>query len=490
MVQLRDYQQRGVDDIRRAFGRGVRRLIYTAPTGAGKTVMFSYITRGAEQKGNRVYILLHRRFLVQQVASALHAQGVPHGILMGGYSVADAQVQVASVPTVVARLDKLPEPGLIVVDEAHHAVARQWTKILDHWPRAKVLGVTATPERLDGKGLGDVFDDLVHGPSVQELIDKGWLAPFDLYAPPEKVDLSQIKTERGDFKKGDLEAATDQQAITGDAVEHYRQHLQGRPAIAFCVTVDHARHVAERFQAAGFRAAYVDGSMKTAERERRVDGLRTGKIQVLTSCDLISEGFDVPATAGAILLRPTKSRQLYFQQVGRALRPKDGARAVILDHVGNSHRHGLPSTPIEWTLEGSKGGQGPTLSTCKRCYAVFSPDEKPTVPLECPDQQGAACGMLGKSSDGDGAGGREVPAQQQGQLEKLDEEPAWAAGINIRTAGKEELGWLVENAESIAQLKHIQRVRGYKNGWLYYKLRDKGWLPEKKGQKAQEGATA
>ena len=364
-------------------------------------------------------------------------------------------------------------------------MAQQWKTILDHWSRAKVLGVTATPERLDGKGLGDVFGDLVHGPSVQELIDKGWLAPFDLYAPPEKIDLSQIKTEKGDFRKGDLEAATDQKAVTGDAVEHYRQHLNGRPAIAFCVTVDHARHVAELFRAAGFRADHVDGSMNTVERNQRVDGLRTGQIQVLTSAELISEGFDVPATAGAILLRPTKSRQLYLQQVGRAMRPKDGARAVILDHVGNSHRHGLPSTPIIWTLEGSKGKQAPALTTCKTCYAVFSPDERPSVALECPDQQGEDCPMLATESESEGGGGREMPQQQAGQLEKLDEEPAWAAGINIRTAGKEEITWLVENAETIGQLKHIQKIRGYKPGWLCYAMRGKGWLSEKRKEAAE-----
>ena len=172
---LRDYQTTGVADIRRHFARGVRRVLYQAPTGSGKTVLFAFIVESAVARGNRVVILAHRQEIVDQISAALTSLGVPHGIIAAGYDETPAPVQVASVATLVRRLDRLCGIDLIVVDEAHHAVAGTWRKILAAAPQAKVFGVTATPERLDGKGLSDVFETLVLGPTISELVDGRYL---------------------------------------------------------------------------------------------------------------------------------------------------------------------------------------------------------------------------------------------------------------------------------------------------------------------------
>ena len=239
---------------------------------------------------------------------------------------------------------------------------------------------------------------------MADLIRDGVPAGYDFFAPPTKMDLSGIKTKMGDFAIDELAALVDKQAITGDAVEHYRTHLQGRPAIAFCITVQHSQHVAEQFRAAGFRATSVDGSMTKAERKERIEGIGDGTYQVLTSCELISEGVDVPVVSGAILLRPTKSLGMYLQQVGRVLRPKpDGNRAVILDHVANVRIHGMPCTPHEWKLENDKAKGCAPMAVCEECYRAFAvtpgwkEERKPCGPPDC---------LFAKPAVG---GGREIP---------------------------------------------------------------------------------
>ena len=307
---LRSYQVEGVAAIRAAFTQ-CRRVLFVLPTGGGKTVCFAFITAHAAAKGNRVIVLAHRQEITDQISIALSAQGVPHGRIQPGHKPTDDLVQVGMVQTVARRLDAIPAPTLLVIDECHHAVAGTWTKITAAWPNAKVLGVTATPERLDGVGLRDAFDQLVVGPDVRELIDAGYLAPFRYLAPHTPIDLSGVRSLGGDFNSADLEDALDQDGITGDVVAHYLKHLAGRTAIAFCVTVAHAEHVAQRFRDAGISAASIDGTMSSDQRHNLVDKLRTGELRVLTSCEIISEGFDAPAVGGAILLRPTQSFALF-----------------------------------------------------------------------------------------------------------------------------------------------------------------------------------
>ena len=461
---LRDYQQTLIAGIRQSFA-GHQRVLAVAPTGSGKTVCFAYITSGAAAKGNTVYIVAHRAEIVAQISVALDALGVRHGRIQPGHTRTDDPVQVAMIQTLARRIGKIPAPKLLVIDESHHAVASTYATVTAAWPGVKILGVTATPARLDGRGLGTAFDSLVLGPTVAGLIEAGHLAKFRYLAPPQQADLSHLRTVAGDFNIADMAEAMDKTLITGDAVGHYRDHLAPRAAIAFCVSVDHAQHVAEQFCAAGYRAASVDGRMGTAERLDRIQGIGNGQYQVLTSCELISEGVDVPVVGGAILLRPTKSLGMFLQQVGRVLRPKpDGSDAVILDHVGNVHRHGMPDADRVWTLDSKKKKPKTDISiaTCEVCFTAFASDRpgwKKTA--ECPRMVPPA-GCILEITEGDG---RLPPEQVDGQLEVITATPAWAFGRDIR---KEPLAKILPFARTKEQLRAIAMARGYKVGWVHY----------------------
>lgn len=385
---LRDYQKSAIDDLRVAYRDGAKAPLLVLPTGGGKTYVFCEIARAARKRGN-VLILVHRAELLAQSSASLSALGVPHGCVAPRHVWDPTErVQVASVQALVRRFDRLAAdawaPALIIVDEAHHATAGTWRKILAQWPTARVLGVTATPCRSDGAGLGDVFDAMVEGPQIDELIGLGHLVPPVVYAPPGAPDLTGMRRRGGDYDTAALAQAVDTSAFTGSAVAHYARLVAGAPAVAFCANVAHARHVAEEFRNAGWRAESLDGTMADADRKRLIDQLGRGEINVLTSCDIVSEGTDIPVIAAAILLRPTQSTGLYLQQVGRALRTSPGKDcAVIIDHVNNSGRHGMPDERREWSLDGDGSAAvaraiGP--KTCLGCYMQYYPPTR----AECP----------------------------------------------------------------------------------------------------------
>lgn len=358
-MELRPYQVQAVAELRDCYRRGARAPLYQLPTGGGKTVVFCHISEGATKRGKSVWIVVHRQELLYQCSRALEGLGVMHGLIAPGFTPGIEHVQVASVQTLVKRLDsgRAAPPDLIVLDEAHHATAGSWRKIIEACPNSRLLGVTATPVRLDGQGLGvaggGVFDALVSGPTIPELIAQGFLSPPVVYAPPTQLDLSGVRMVGGDYAQGEIGRRMDKPTITGDVVAHYRRICNGAPAIAFCASVEHAKHVAADFRGAGFRAESLDGKMPDGQRKTLIDELGRGHLNVLTSCDIVSEGTDIPVVMAAILLRPTASMGLYLQQVGRALRPAPGkTRAVILDHVGNCLRHGLPDEDREWSLAG------------------------------------------------------------------------------------------------------------------------------------------
>lgn len=381
-MQLRDYQERAINEVRDSFRRGNRRVLLVSPTGSGKTLMFSWISAGMARNNKRITIIAHRRELLKQISKALKAVGVRHSILAGGtIGMPRSNVVVASVFTLAKRLSKFPAPDLIIGDEAHHFTPQStWGKVVMAFPNAHVLGVTATPERLDGKGLGLLFDDMVMGPSVAELTEQGFLSPAEVYAP-SKPDLSNTRTRMGDYVTADLEGAMDKPSITGSAVAHYQKLADGRRAIAFCVSVKHAKDVAADFIRAGYRASHIDGGMDDRERDGVLAKFETGEIQILTSCDLVSEGFDLPAVEVAIMLRPTKSLSLYLQQAGRAIRISPGKeKTIILDHAGNTKMHGFIDDPREWVLTSENvrkkrtdGEVAATVRSCPKCFAEHRP---------------------------------------------------------------------------------------------------------------------
>lgn len=458
MVTLRPYQQSAVDQVRQAF-RSHRSCLFVLPTGGGKTVTFSYITANAAKRGTRVGIFVHRAELVQQVSDTLGDFGVKHGIIAAGAPMQRGlNCYVVSTQTYARRIPQIPKFDLAIVDEAHHCVAGStWAAALGHSPSAKILGVTATPERLDGRGLGDVFETMVQGPTVRELIDAGALSDYRLIVPPA-VNLGGLHTRMGDYVRGEAAALMDKPTITGDAIGHYRRHADGKRAVAFCVTVAHAQHVASEFMAAGMSAVAIDGGMDKVLRRDAVKDFKAGRIRVLTSCDLISEGFDLPAIEAAILLRPTQSLGLYLQQVGRALRVHPGKdRAVILDHVGNSGavengrfiaKHGMPDDERTWSLEGrliekrAASDQVAAGRQCPKCYAM----NRPGAPS-------CSCGHVFV------ADGRTIE-QVDGTLHEVDLEAERAAAHRERMKQQAD-------ARSLDQLTELGRLRGMKDpaGW-------------------------
>lgn len=460
MVALRDYQTDLVGNIRTAFASH-RRVLAVAPTGSGKTVTFAYITDAASAKGNSVYIVAHRAEIVEQISGALDGFGVRHGRIQPGHKMTLDPVQVAMVQTLARRLDRVPAPSLLVVDEAHHTNAGTWQTVCDAWPKTKILGFTATPKRLDGKGLGRSFDEMIMGPEVADLIAMGFLARFTYLAPPSKADLSKIQTRMGDYAVDELAAIMDRAVITGDCIEHYRKYLDGRPAIAFCCSVSHAENVAAQFQDAGYRAASVDGKMDRAERHARIRGIGDGSLNVLTSCELISEGVDVPVVAGAILMRPTKSVGMFLQQCGRVLRPKpDGSAAVILDHVGNISRHGMPDAHREWSLADRKKKPGPPTATCDTCYRVFSVYPGWMDAVDCDMDRPPGCVLLPKAAP------REIETAD-GMLEEIAAAPEWSHGIILSSAKGDEYKRMLRLASTQERLQEVATARGYKSSWVW-----------------------
>jgi DNA repair protein RadD len=370
---LRDYQTTDIAAPRECYTQGRNAPLYQLPTGGGKTVVFATITSAASAKGKHVLVVVHRRELLKQASAKLSWAGVPHGLIAAGFKPdPDQLVQVCSIRTVIRRLGKVGEFDLIIFDKAHHCQAETWKKLIAAKPKAMLLGVTATPCRADGKGLGiedgGCFDLLVIGPSIADLVKEGYLSPVHSFVPAQRIDLRGVRTQAGDYVANDLAKAVDTAAITGDAVAQYTKRAAHKPAIAFCATIAHAEHVAEQFREAGYRSVCVHGGTPALERDRAIAGLGNGEVEVLTSCDLISEGLDVPALHCVILLRPTKSFGLHMQQIGRGMRVAPGKDALIVnDHVGNCIDHGLPTSPRQWSLKGVEKPDGPALQW--RCPA-------------------------------------------------------------------------------------------------------------------------
>jgi len=453
---LRPYQSAAVEQLRAAYRRGKRAPVYTLPTGGGKTLVFSYITRNAVNHGSRVLILVHRAELLRQASTTLTRWGVDHGCISPHYPTTSQMVQVASVQTVVRRLHRIAPPNLIIVDEAHHVVAGSWQKVIEAFPRARLLGVTATPARLDGIGLGihsgGAFDELIVGPSIGDLIADGFLVKPRVFASPRHIDFSRMRTVAGDFARDDAERVMRGNEIVGDAVEHYARICPGVPAIAFCVTIEAAKEVTARFTQAGWRARRIDGTMGDGERQAIVAALAEGDLDVMVSVDLVSEGFDVPSCGAAILLRPTQSTTLFLQQVGRSLRPAPGKTcAFILDHAGNVARHGLPQEPRDWTLDGRQIREhGPAVKQCPECFAMV-----PSAALVC-DECGYHWPVPGQ---GDNA---RVVEQVGGELIELTPE--------IIEAHRRQRHEEVARATTREELLRLARSRGYAPGWVGHVL--------------------
>ncbi|MEO5375641.1 MAG: DEAD/DEAH box helicase [Alphaproteobacteria bacterium] len=449
----RPYQVAAIQAVREAM-RHHRRVLLQLPTGAGKTFVAATVAKGAHAKGRRVVFLVHRAELVDQTSRTFAEEGIPHGVIAagpaGGRWMGNEPVIVASVQTLARRLDAVPAPDLLFVDEAHHAAAGTWQRILNAWPEAWAVGLTATPERLDGRGLVGAFEAMVTGPSVAELIRDGYLATFRAFAP-STADLSGCRIRMGEFAAGDVEAAMDRPSITGDIVSHYQRLAESKRAVLFAASVAHSQHLAEAFQSAGIPAAHVDGETPRDQRRQTVADFAAGRVRVLCNVELFGEGFDVPGVEAVILARPTQSLGLYLQQVGRALRPAPGKdHALILDHVGNIARHGLPDDPREWSLDAKSRRQrktdetGPMVRQCPECFAMHRPAPR------CPE-----CGHSHEAKP-------HQMAHADGDLVEVD--PAALHREKRREQGE---------ARSLDDLVRLARARGFRNphGWAHHVLK-------------------
>lgn len=454
MITPRKYQDKGVQDIRAAFAFA-RAVLAVFPTGAGKTTIIAMIVLAALLLGKRIVIMAHREELITQIRDRLALFGIFAAIIKAGHPEDPSNpVQVASVQSLAGRMDRHTCPDLLIVDEAHHALATTYQDIFNAWPAARVLGLTATPWRLDGRGLGEVFQALVVGPTVGELIAQGHLVRARVLGSTRGLDWSGVASRAGDFDIAALEKAVERSGLDGDAVRDFaRVFPVVGTAVAFCVSVAHARRVAEAFSAAGIPAAVLTGSDKDAHRKRVLEDLGTGKVRVLCSVDVISEGFDLPAISAVILLRPTKSLSLFLQQVGRALRPAPGKEwAWVFDHAGNSLRHGHPESDRAWTLDSeqpakrsmtqTEDGQSLTVRQCLSCYAIH-----PSAPV-CP-----FCGTAHPVDD-------RIPKWRAAELRELDRATLEAAEEAKRKAARKAQG----AARTVEQLTALY-MKGGANRW-------------------------
>lgn len=384
-IHFRPYQETAIQNARAQIARGQRRILLNSPTGSGKTLIASGIVQRAVAKGKRVLFLAHRRELIDQTCAKLVDCGVLNfGVIMAGNRLnhAAAPVQVASIQTLVRR--ELPSADLVIVDECHRIISRSYMSVLANYPQAAVIGLSATPERLDGKGLDDVFDTMIPVATVPDLIEQGYLVKPLCYVGPT-ADLSGVRTRRGDYDESQLAVAMDKPQLTGDIVANWLRLANGKPTAVFAAGVEHAKHITSEFLAAGVAAATVTGETPKTEREAIIADWRKGYITVCVNVFVFVEGFDFPELACVVLARPTQSVSLYLQAVGRVMRPSPNKDvSLIIDHAGCCQMHGQPHLHREWTLEGMakkrKDAVVELQQVCQPCGMVF--EASPSLWLE------------------------------------------------------------------------------------------------------------
>lgn len=378
---LRDYQQKLIDDARLAISQGKRAPILRAPTGAGKTPTAAAIIRSAVGKGNTVGFMVHRRELITQASNTFAKFGIDHSFIANGLDFDPAAlVHLCSVGTYINRLDKLPLFDVLILDECHHGVAPSWLKIIQaHKDAGKVvIGFTATPERLDGRGMAPTFDEIVHGPETIDLINRGYLADFRFYAAQIKPDLSKVGKVAGDYNLKALNRAVDTPQLVSNIVENWEKRAKGKKTLVFATGISHSKNIVAQFKLAGYRAAHLDGGTPTQDRIDTLQAFGRGEYEIVSNCMLFGEGFDVSALTGiddlviecVVFARPTASLCIYLQQAGRALRIQDDP-AILLDHAGHLANHGLPDQVRDWSLAGRKTREIVKTQECPECGGIF-----------------------------------------------------------------------------------------------------------------------
>jgi len=475
---LRPYQKDLVKQTSDLYKSGALSVLMQSATGSGKTRTASFIVEKYTSTQRQVLWIVHREELLMQASMVFAEAGIEHRLICASSSATAIKIQqareysrtfvrdnsylvIASVQTLVRRLDVVPwlNPKQIVADECHLSLAETWVKVLRKWPESRILGLSATPTRLDGKSFdkkdGGLYDAIVCGPRIKYLIEQGNLAKYKIYAPPLQLNEVKIHKKGGDFDAKDLESELDAPVIYGDVIAHYERFSKGKPAIAFCPTIASAKKFADAFNRAGFVSICLDGSTEDSIRRESLAKLGRGEIDVVTSVSILVEGTDVPFASTAILLRRTESLVIYLQSIGRVLRPHpDKDFALILDFVGVTKIHGLPCEDREWTLSGQASkGRGESILdadmvkilTCPKCFSVDTP--KPIC---------EQCGHVFSVKK------RKNMKEIDGELVEIT--PEMHAEFFQKKQKKMEVG----RAQTLGELLLIEKNRGYKKGWALH----------------------
>lgn len=410
-MTLRDYQVKVRDGVLQAHEDGFQAPLIWMPTGAGKGTTSTDMLRTVWECGNRAMFLVNRTEIVNDTSERLDKIGVDHGVIMSGHPRRNyaARIIVASKDTLQNRT--LPPVDMLFVDEAHFAVSDVWRRLLNHYKRdgTFIVGMTATPVRLDGRGLGEFFDCMVKGPTVRELQAMGFLVPTRVFGAPA-IDMKGVKKQGGDFSEKDLAIACDKPTLIGDIVDHWKRLAENRCTVVFAVNREHSEHICDRFKAEGIPAIAVDANTSRDDRKRVWAEMDADRIKVVCSVGIVSYGWDFPKVSVAVLARPTESLALHIQQVGRVLRPYPGKdHALVLDHAGNTLRHGFVEDDRDWSLDGlpkKKASKELVESVgvvmCMKCFTAFSTELE-----NCP-----TCGAAKPKRD-------TKPETKDGQLQEL-----------------------------------------------------------------------
>ncbi len=459
MFELRPYQTEAENQARIALARGVKRVALYLPTGGGKTLTATSIIQKAMARGRKVVFLANRKQLVRQTSDVLTRYGIDHGILQADNTRSlGARVLVASIDTVHVR--GLPDDvGLLIIDECHGvAGSEKYQKLLATYNNVPVVGLTATPFAAGmGKHYdelhGCLFQELVVGATIKDLIADGYLVDCDIYAPSEP-DLKGVKSAKGidgvmDYNQTDLAAAADKPSLIGDILTHWRKLAAGKQTVVFATSIAHSKHIVESFVHAGIAAEHIDYFHDDDERAEILGRFARGDTMVLSNCALLSEGWDCPSTEVMILARPTRSLIRFIQMVGRVLRPADGKhRALLLDHSGSTARLGHPCDDLPLELDDGKPKSSsskkaerkePLPKACSKCHFM-----KPAKVHACP-----SCGFA---------------PEKQSEVVTIDGELVKVARKKPATPDHKQ--------HIYSQLLHVCRAKNYKTGWAANQYRE------------------
>lgn len=390
----RKYQPRAIEKARELMSRGVKRFIFQAPTGSGKTILAGMLAKRGLERGSRMLFAAHRRELVLEPRKKfIEKMGIPAsaiGIVKAGEEALrnpGAPIQIVSIQTVYGKA--LPPAQVVVIDECHLARAAMYEWLIKQYEGSYIVGLTATPERTDKKPLGEFFEDIVVVAQPSELFAGGYIAMPRMYTVPDEFlpDLAGIHRSGGDFDENELTERVMSRPVMGSIPDHWALRARGLRTMLFAASVKHSRAMVDLLNGAGIRAKHVDGKTPTTERDSILDELKRGVIDVICQVGLWIEGLDMPELKCVIMARPTESDVIHRQTTGRILRPWEEVTPILLDHAGNCRRLGLPTADKDYDLFPKKkkrgeGGGNPEMARHCECGEIL-----PLATAVCP-----ACG--------------------------------------------------------------------------------------------------